>query len=86
MRYTILFSTRISISATGHAARDIAWSTRPTRSSTPSLNNRYVIIKNGMTFKKRWRHMFEKEDGPSDEDTQWQFKDLPTIEGERRRR
>ncbi len=57
-----------------------------TSDRTPSLNNRYVIIRNGMTFKKRWRHMFEAEDGPSDEATQWQFKDLPTIEGERRRR
>ena len=33
---------------------------------------KYVTIKNWQTFKGRWRHMFEKEDGPPDEECQWQ--------------
>ncbi len=37
----------------------------------PTLKNSYLVIKHGMLFKKRWRHMFEKEDGPSDEETVW---------------
>lgn len=56
-----------------------------TSDRTPSLNNRYVIIRNGMEFKKRWRHMFEKEDGPSDAETRWKFMEMPSLEGRRRR-
>jgi GT2 family glycosyltransferase len=33
--------------------------------------NAYNVIKHGMLFKKRWRHMFEQEDGPSEAETQW---------------
>ena len=56
-----------------------------TSTGTASLNNPYVVVKNGMRFKKRWRHMFEQEDGPSDEDAQWQKVDMPSLDGPKRR-
>ena len=56
-----------------------------TSDRSPSFNNRYVIIRNGMTFKKRWRHMFERENGPSDEETRWKFMTMPSLEGRRTR-
>lgn len=50
-----------------------------TTAQSPTLRNRYLVIKHGMIFKQRWRHMFEKEDGPPDEETIWKpigrFKD-----------
>lgn len=56
-----------------------------TSDGTPALPNRYIIIKNGMLFKKRWRHMFENEDGPTDEETRWQVIEMPSPDGPRRR-
>jgi len=52
-----------------------------TSDRTPSLRNRYVIIKNGLTFKRRWRHMFEKEDGPPDDATRWRPLELRSLDG-----
>ena len=34
-------------------------------------NNAYAVVKHGMLFKERWRHMFEREDGPDDKDVVW---------------
>jgi GT2 family glycosyltransferase len=42
-----------------------------TTEGTDSLPNTYLIVKNGMTFKKRWRYMFEKENGPAEADAKW---------------
>lgn len=42
-----------------------------TTTGTPTLPNTYLIIKHGMLFKRKWRHMFENEDGPLDRDTKW---------------
>ena len=42
-----------------------------TTADTESLPNTYLIIKHGMLFKQRWRHLFENEDGPPDEETHW---------------
>ena len=55
-----------------------------TSNGSAAIPNRYVIIKHGMLFKKRWRHMFEKENGPSDEETRWRSIEMPSPEGERR--
>ena len=33
--------------------------------------NAYTVVKHGMLFKERWRHMFETEDGPDDKDIVW---------------
>jgi GT2 family glycosyltransferase len=42
-----------------------------TTAGTTSLNNRYIVIKHGMMFKQRWRHMFEHENGPADSEITW---------------
>ncbi len=56
-----------------------------TSDGSPTIPNRYVIIKHGMLFKQRWRHMFEKENGPSDEETRWEVIEMPSLHGRRRR-
>ncbi|MBM3472168.1 MAG: glycosyltransferase family 2 protein [Armatimonadetes bacterium] len=47
-----------------------------TTDGSVDVNFRYVTIKNGMTFKKRWRHVFSQESGPADEECVWE--PLPT--------
>lgn len=42
-----------------------------TTRGTPSLPNTALIVRHGLLFKRRWRHMFSREDGPADEDTKW---------------
>jgi len=54
-----------------------------TSDGTASLPNTYLIIKHGMLFKKRWRHMFEKEDGPPDSETKWKKIEMPSLHGRR---
>ena len=49
-----------------------------TTAGTPSLPNTRLIVRNGLLFKKRWRHMFENENGPSDADARW--KKLPPYD------
>ncbi|NOZ21937.1 MAG: glycosyltransferase family 2 protein [Planctomycetes bacterium] len=54
-----------------------------TSDGTPSLPNTYLIIKHGMLFKKRWRHVFEQEDGPPDSETKWKKIEMPSLHGRR---
>lgn len=56
-----------------------------TSEGTRKLPNTYLIIKHGMLFKKRWRHMFENEDGPEDSECTWEPITMPSLEGERTR-
>jgi len=56
-----------------------------TSEGTPQLPNAYLIVKHGMLFKDRWRHMFEAEDGPADEECRWVPMDLEGLEGKRTR-
>jgi len=42
-----------------------------TTAGTPALPNTGLIIRHGLLFKQRWRHMFANEDGPADEETRW---------------
>jgi GT2 family glycosyltransferase len=42
-----------------------------TTAGSPEFNNPYIVIKHGLLFKERWRHMFEKESGPPDHQIQW---------------
>ncbi|MCF7854623.1 MAG: glycosyltransferase family 2 protein [Candidatus Pacebacteria bacterium] len=42
-----------------------------TTGGTPSLPNTRLIVENGLLFKRRWRHMFENESGPSDKAARW---------------
>lgn len=56
-----------------------------TSEGTRKLPNTYLIIKHGMVFKERWRHMFEQEDGPPDSECKWKPITMPSLEGERTR-
>ncbi len=47
-----------------------------TTAGSPSLNFRYVTIRNGLEFKRRWQHRFSVEGGPPDEECRW--RELPT--------
>jgi GT2 family glycosyltransferase len=60
-----------------------------TTAGTPTLPNTGLIIRHGLLFKKRWRGMFEKEQGPTDEETPWrrlkigklaEVEELPVIQ------
>jgi len=42
-----------------------------TTAGSRDINFKYVTIKNGLLFKQRWRHMFEHENGPPDEECLW---------------
>lgn len=64
-----------------------------TTQGTAALPNTYLIVKNGLLFKARWRHMFEREDGPPDALCRWRAVDsrrfaeiggLPLLTGEDR--
>jgi len=55
-----------------------------TSDGTAALPNKYLVIKHGMLFKRRWRHMFEKEDGPPDEATKWRVIEMPSLDGRTR--
>ena len=46
-----------------------------TTAMSPSLNSNYLIIKNGLKFKERWRFMYSKEGGPPENEMVW--RDLP---------
>jgi GT2 family glycosyltransferase len=47
-----------------------------TTAGSPDLNFRYITIRNGLEFKRRWQHRFSAEGGPPDEECRW--RDLPT--------
>lgn len=51
-----------------------------TTDGTAGLNYRYVTVRNGLTFKRRWRHRFAVEGGPADETVVW--KELPRVSWE----
>jgi GT2 family glycosyltransferase len=55
-----------------------------TSDGTPTLPNKYLVVKHGLIFKERWRHMFENEDGPSDDETRWKVIEMPSLEGRRK--
>lgn len=51
-----------------------------TTSGSTDINFKYVTIKNGMLFKKRWQHVFRHDGGPPDEELQWKPLPKKTIE------
>ncbi|NLO05937.1 MAG: glycosyltransferase family 2 protein [candidate division WS1 bacterium] len=51
-----------------------------TTDNSPDVNYKYVTVRNGMEFKRRWRQMFEQEDGPSDEECHWERLETRPIE------
>jgi GT2 family glycosyltransferase len=42
-----------------------------TTDGSAKINFKYQTIKNGVEFKRRWRHMFTKETGPADDTLKW---------------
>lgn len=54
-----------------------------TSEGTPVLPNTYLIIKHGLLFKQRWAHVFEKEEGPPDEQCVWKKITMPSLDGKR---
>jgi GT2 family glycosyltransferase len=42
-----------------------------TTDGSPDVNFKYVTIKNGMLFKRRWQHMFSVEGGPEESEAVW---------------
>ena len=64
-----------------------------TTDGSVDLNFKYLTIKNGLLFKRRWRHMFEHEGGPTDDELRWrelprsdvvEVGELPVVERVRR--
>ncbi|MHC4481272.1 MAG: glycosyltransferase family 2 protein, partial [Planctomycetota bacterium] len=39
----------------------------------------YLLTRNGLLFRERWRHMFETEEGPAEEECQRRGIDLPAL-------
>ncbi|MDD5707545.1 MAG: glycosyltransferase family 2 protein [Kiritimatiellae bacterium] len=42
-----------------------------TTQGTSVVRNAAVVVRNGLRFQRRWRHMFEQERGPSESDCRW---------------
>lgn len=42
-----------------------------TTQGTPTVRNAAVVVRNGLLFQKRWRHLFEQEAGPTEEECRW---------------
>ena len=36
-----------------------------------SIRNAAVVVRNGLKFQRKWRHIFSHEDGPPDEACRW---------------
>jgi GT2 family glycosyltransferase len=50
-----------------------------TTDGSVDLNFRYLTIRNGLRFKRQWRHMFEHEGGPPEEKLRWRALDRKTV-------
>jgi GT2 family glycosyltransferase len=48
-----------------------------TTGQTKSLNYSYLTVKNGLKFKRKWQHRFEKEEGPPDHE--WRWAEIPSV-------
>ncbi len=46
-----------------------------TTAGTPRLPNTYLVVKNGLLFKQRWRAMYSSEGGPPEAAARW--RDIP---------
>ncbi len=47
-----------------------------TTAGSPSIRNAAVVVRNGLKFQRKWRHMFSREDGPADEECRWRKLDF----------
>ncbi len=48
-----------------------------TTQATPAFANPAVVVRNGLTFQRRWRQLFATEDGPPETACRWQ--QLPAV-------
>jgi GT2 family glycosyltransferase len=48
-----------------------------TTQGTPTMTNPAVVVRNGLTFQRRWRHMFSQEDGPAEDECRW--RPIPAV-------
>jgi len=44
------------------------------------INYKYVTVKNGMRFKRKWKFMFETEGGPLDDGLEWKSIERQPLE------
>jgi O-antigen biosynthesis protein len=51
-----------------------------TSNRTGTLNYPYLTVKNGLKFKKKWKHRFSAEDGPPDDSWVWAKIDTVTLD------
>lgn len=57
-----------------------------TSGDTAGLNYRYLTVRNGLRFKRKWQHRFSQEGGPPDHSMMWRdvprhnLRDLPDLE------
>jgi GT2 family glycosyltransferase len=51
-----------------------------TTAGTPGMNNASLVVRHGLLFKERWRHMFEHENGPAEEETRWRRVEVPPLD------
>lgn len=51
-----------------------------TTTGTPGVHNTALVIRHGLLFKQRWRHLFEKEGGPPDEAGVWRKIEIPPLD------
>ena len=42
-----------------------------TTQGTPTVRNAAVVVRNGLLFQQRWRHLFSQEDGPDEDACRW---------------
>lgn len=42
-----------------------------TTQGTPTVRNQAIVIRNGLLFQRRWKHMFVNEAGPAEEACRW---------------
>lgn len=55
-----------------------------TTQGTAAMKNAAVVVRNGLAFQRRWRRMFEGEDGPEESECRWKklpATDLPGLFG-----
>ena len=48
-----------------------------TTQGTAAINNAAAVVRNGLAFQKRWRHLFSRENGPPAELCRW--RELPPL-------
>jgi GT2 family glycosyltransferase len=51
-----------------------------TTQGTATLANPAVVVRNGLTFQRRWRQLFAHEDGPAEEECRWKPLPPTTLE------